>query len=390
MKKQILFLAMFTLALIFAGSNNVLGQAVYKNYIEGTPVCPEAIPLTCAGAVTGAPELSPVAGAPYTYTIAALPATVSSVLWFVTNDLNVIHPTTNLLTTTRDPGDGTGTYLATSGPANVYNNNTATPNTSMSVNLSWKNFDGNINTVLLVAYVKGAAGCTDNIEVWRIKPVFTFTLDVLSMNDDGSLGSTAVPASECVSPVQSAVYTPGTTDYLTMNYGKNYVFFNVTAANFVGSWKPLIAATATTGTIGTVEWAYPSQATLNAASQATGIWNPATSIVKKQNVVANDSVVGPLANAQCIIVRVEVINNAIEAPINTAVNAITLTVDGTMRDAGTNSYAVAALKDVDEPATAGGACRNDYLDTATFNITARPDINEVAPTTLLGPFVPKN
>jgi len=365
MKKQILFIAMFTLALIFAGSNHVFGQ-VYPNYVTGAPACVVAKPLVCATIAT-APELSPTPGVSYTYTISTTPAAVGSVLWYVTDQNAVITAGALTPAANVDKADGTGSYILTA-PALVYNIAGAVK----TIAITWKNFDGNVKEVLLVAYVTGAAGCSDNVQVWRIKPVFNFTLDLMSMYDTGGLGTTVAPANECVSAVQSANYVGGATNKMAMDYGKNYIFFSVNAANFVGSWMPTITAAANTyGTIGTITWATPTEAVKNAAGVANGVWNlPSVAVTASGGAAA---VVGQ--TGECIVVRVEVLNGNNEGLV---ANTITLKIDGVMYDPIALNYTNITLKDMDEPLVAG-ACVNNITDQADYIINPRPTITESNP-----------
>ena len=366
---------MFTLALFFAGTNTAFGQVVYSNYVTGAPACVTANTLNCASSAALG-HLNPTPGVIYNYKIATTPAAVGSVLWFVTDQSNIIVGTgpAPVLQPTRDPGAGAGNYILSNG-AN-YNVAGAGDN----IDISWKNFDGVANKVVLVAYITGAVGCSDNVEVWRIEPKFTFTLDVLSMFDGGTLPSVGNVAEECVSPVESATYDGNN---LTMNYGKNYVFFSVNAANFVGSWMPALSAVSTTGTVGTVQWAYPLEAVKNLAGVATGTWNATTVPV---NALVGGGVVG--TGGECIVVRVEIINAGVEAPAGVAINTVTLSVDGIMHDPIANIYTNATLKDLSEGALVTDPCRNNIPDLADYKILARPDITEVTPAP--GTFEPKN
>lgn len=369
MKKQLFILILA----VFASTSLSFGQVKYKDYVD-VAGCVTAKSLVCAGTST-TPELNPKPGVTYTYEVATVPTTVQSVLWFVTDASQVIDNSgaAPVLTSTRDVATGAGSYIL-SAPAAVYN---VTTNTAMSIDISWKNFDGNTKEVLLVAYVTGASGCSDNIQVWRIKPVFNFTLDLASMQDDGTLGTTAAPAHECVSPVESAKYVSGSNE-LQMNYGKNYAFFSINAANFVGSWMPDLKATATYGTIGSVTWATPT----DAVKATGGVWN-ATTVAVPASAAATGGVVGTAG--ECIIVRVEVVNGKNEG---LADNTVKLTVDGVMFDPVANNYTNTTLKDMDEPASGSGACVNNITDEANYIINARPDINEVKPAPVT--FVPKN
>jgi hypothetical protein len=375
MKKQILFLAMFTLALFFVSSSKVFGQVDYHPYLDAAPAsCVTAKTLTCAGTTT-TPELSPTPGVSYNYKIKTDPTTVGSILWFVTTNPEIIKVsgTAPVLQASREDKAGAGNYVLSATSA-VYN----TPGTVDNIDIVWKNFDGNANTVFVVAYVQGASNCSDNVEIWRIKPIFNFTLDVMSMYDNGTLGTTAAPANECVAPVESATYTPGTPGNLTMNYGKNYVFFEVNAANFVGSWMPNLSAAAVGGAaVASVAWAYPADATSGAAAG----WHPTTDAV-------NAKVAGGVVNGtgECIIVRVEINNASTEAPVGASPSVVTLTVNGIMHDpTGAGSYTNNALRDVDEGSP---TCVQDHDDTAIYNINARPNIDEVTPAAPT--FIPKN
>ena len=354
MKKQILFLVFFLLA-AFAGMNRSFGQT-YINYVEGAPACTPAVPLACASAAT-ADALHPNPGTSYLYSVTTTPGTVDAIHWFVTTETNVIAAAT--LTGTRDGNPGT--YVQT---ADGHYDNPASTNTS--INITWNNFDGSTTTVLLVAYVQGADGCSDNIEVYKIEPIFNFTLDVAGILDDGTLG-----AEECVSPVESAIYNAGT-NQLDMDYGENWVFFSVNAANFVHSWEPTFSATTTSGTIGTVQWAYPADA------QADVNWNNSGTPVMEQN---GSGEVG--STGECIVVRVQVDHGNTEAPEGAATTTVTLSIDGVMYN-GTD-YSDGNLADLDE---GNPDCVNNVTDTADYTLLPRPQIDDA--TGVAPGFVIKN
>ena len=365
MKKQILFLAMFTLALIFAGTTRSFAQTYIKHVDGGTPDCAPAIGLGCA---TTSGPLNPTPGQIYNYSLSTDPAAIGSVHWFVTD----VDPlAAGALTTTRDADDGAGDYILDAEDA-VYN----LPAIQIKdIDISWQWFDGAVKEVLLVAYITGASGCSDNIEVWRIQPTFSFTLDVLSMAFDGNLGTVAVPASECVSPAESATYNDPN---LTMDYGENWVFFSVNAANFANSWMPALSAVVTgTSTIVAVEWAYPADAVSGAAAG----WH-ATTVPVAASAAATNGVVG--GTGECIVVRVEVQHGNNPTPIGTGnTETVTLSVNGIMYDAANTNYTNPALADVDEVA---GSCVNTITDEGKFTLLPRPSATALVPT----PFVPKN
>ena len=382
MKKQILILTFFVAA--FLAGNNAFGQVLYDaNYVEGVSVaCTPAVGLSCA---TDADPLHPLPGEVYTYavTLTAGASTTPTIHWFVTDDLDVIS-VNGVLTTDIDAigGDYVLTAGADPGTATNAKYNDAT-NTTPTIDISWNSFPGT-TPVLLVAHVYDEIACTDNIEVWRIEPTFGFTLDIAGLLDDGTLG-----AEECVSPIVSAIYDGSAN--LTMDYGDNYVYFTVNAANFVDSWMPTMSASYTgTGTVSDIEWAYPDQAILGTAGAASGTWNSATTAVDASS--ASGGTVG--AGGECIIVRVNVDHGSTENDYLAGSQTVTLSIDGIMSDpaaVGTaTEYTNGNLADLDEPTT-GTACANDITDEATYTITPRPAlVDNTTDTPNVTDFEPKN
>lgn len=362
---------MVSLAFIFAGTTKSFGQDL--NYLPAT-ACAPITALTCAA--DG--HLNPLPGKTYTYSIDVNPdpATVGYIQWFV-YDATVtggimVGGSIAAAVAAAEANDGTSQYLI-SATAAAYNSNT---NISPNIDISWQSFDGATKRILLVAYVKGENGCNDNMEVWRIEPSFAFTLDIAGLMPDGNLPATG-NAVECIVPVQDATYD-GTN--LTMNYGENYIFYTVTAANFVHSWQPTFSMVAnntqTAINIATdVTWAYPDQAILVA-----GTWNAVTDPVL---AVAGSGSVG--AAGECIIVRVRLDHNGAENDATAARNVI-LGVDGTMYNVVADNYTTASLRDIDPSASA--PCTNTVTDQAQYDLTPRPQIVEITPAP--GTFEPKN
>jgi len=367
MKKQILILAMVTLALFFVGMKSYGQDANYINV--GTPTCPVPALLNCATGTVG--PLNPIPGVVYTYTVSVAPpvGTGGYIQWFVTDDAALIDATG--LIAGIEPNTGASPYLLAATPAAAYN---STTNTSATIDVSWQSFDPAAHNVLLVAYVKGNNGCSDNIEVWRIEPTFTFRLEIAGINPDGTVPAASNAANECVTPVQSAVYDGAN---LTMDYGDNYVFFVVSAASFVDSWQPtfVVVSSSTPVALTDVTWAYPAQAIL-----AAGTWNAITVPVEAQNAL---NTVGDAG--ECIIVRVHVDHNAVE---NDVASTVTLTVDGIMYDVANNNYTNPDLADLDNGATPADPCVVGSNDVEIFTLNPRPNITEVAPPPVS--FEPKN
>lgn len=362
MKKQILIFAVFVLAL-FAATKS---YAQDLDYILA-PACAPVTPIPCAVA----DALHPIPGNTYTYTVTVAPGvTTGYIRWFAYN-----ATTTSTLITggsmaaaiaAAEANGGTSQYLLAADAAK-YNLTTSTSN---SIDASWQSFDGTSSQILLVAYVQGEGGCSDNIEVFRIQPTFSFTLDIAGLLPNGTIPASG-NAVECVTPVQSAVYTAPN---LVMDYGDNYVYFAVTAANFVHSWSPTFTiptnTTQTTVAVSDITWAYPLEAVKNAAGVANGTWNAATAPVL---AVAGSGAVG--AGGECIIVRVHLDHGNDE---NDAASAITIGVDGVMYNVPTTNYANAALQDLD-PGVAPGPCTNTVTDLATYDLTPRPAITTTLP-----------
>ena len=346
------------------------GQVVDYDYINvGSPTCPIPAVLNCGTGTAG--PLNPVPGVVYPYTVTVSPdVSTGYIQWFVTDATTTLVNGNGPVAGIMEPNDGTSPYLLAATPALAYN---STSNTSATINISWQSFDGTATPVLLVAYVKGENGCSDNIEVWRIEPTFTFRLEIAGINPDGTVAGPNA-AAECVSPVQSAIYD-GTN--LTMDYGYNYVFFIVSAASFVDSWQPTFAVSSSSTTVTTADitWAYPAQAILPA-----GIWNAITVPVEAQDPL---NAVGD--NGECIIVRVLVDHGAVE---NDVASTVTLTVDGIMYDIANDNYTNPDLADRDNGATPSDPCVVGSNDVEIFNLTPRPNITENNPGA--GTFEPKN
>lgn len=363
MKKQILFLILLAAA-VLVGSGKSYAQIVptatlntEEDALTATPTyCVPAIPLTC---VENATALTPIAGESYNYEISTSPN--AKVTWIVTSDANVLT-SQGVLTSAVDADGGGGSYILDAEDG-VYANS---GNTATDIDITWKTFTQ--TGVLLVAYAVDEVGCTDNIEVWQILPSYAFTLDIAGLTDAGAQG-----ASECVVPVQTATFN-GTS--LVKDYGTNYIFFSVNAANWVNSWKPTIAASTNGGSaIGTIEWAYADE-----ASGASSIWHTATDPI----LASHYSTTSVGSTGQCIVVRVPVQHLA--ATESLADEVVTLEIDGNMYDSENSDYL--SYPDLDEEASSGSGCQTDITDAANYTITPRPNVLEVNP--VPGTFVPSN
>lgn len=378
MKKQILFLAILVMAILATttifGQNPI--QPIPYTALTAVPTaCPAPTPVTCPS-----DAIHPIPGNPYEYSI-EVPTNLGAgatfrYRWFVTQDPNIITTTGGVTSITSNIEAATGTGLHVQSAVTNYNDIAAGSNT---ITITWKSFTHDpTQPVLVVIYVEGDDGClTNNVEVYQIEPIHAFTLDIANMAPDGTLpGANYV---SCVSPVYSAIYTAGS---LTMNYGTNYLYFAVTAANFTDSWLPSFQLTGIAAPrTAVVEWQYP-----NLANVATG-WHDATVPVVASGGAGSS--VG--AAGECIIVRVTVNNNTEET---VAAAPISLAVNGVMNDPTTVAadYTALAYEDVHFTGCTADGFTNDI---ANQILSPRPNVN----TTTVGvnppypnpePFIPKN
>lgn len=431
MKKQILLFAFFTMALIFAGINKSNGQEKSPAPAVGgtAPTCITPTPLNatlCAGT-----PLAPFVGVPYTYEVTVTtPTGTKSYNWFVTTNKTFISTTAlvSSVTATIENGTGLDPHILAAGTIPAAStgyggyNTPATTGTS-KIEIAWKYWVHDPTApVFLVVYVKNDASCiNDNIQVYVIKPIHSFTLDIapiLANGTPGAISPTVAVDGPCASPISSALFNvpDGThpNGYITVEHGVNYLYYMVTAANFNKSWLPKFQVSgtgidATSGTaaggrvVTAIDWQY------RATSNSTATWNATTppvldatntffassgALATAVPVVAADGVFGG-NTGECIVVRVTVANHRIET---LAAEPITLAVDGIMYDAATplTPYANAALGDIHytSGAGAGETCPWTDLfvnDRALVNIMPRPTVTDAIPNTPNPTdFLPKN
>lgn len=366
MKKQIFLLMIAIMASITIAWSQPL-QPPTETALSAVPtVCATPTPVACPS-----DALRPVPGSPYTYsiTIPNSPEFADGLRyrWFVTQDPNILTTTGGVTSFTSDikPGDGTGIHIQSA----VANYNDLV-NGSNQIVITWKSFvHVPTQPVLVVIYVVGEDGClTNNMEVYEIQPVHAFTLDIANMASNGTI----VPSGHetCVSPVQSAIYDPGTKT-MAMNYGTNYLYFAVNAANFTDSWLPEFLLTGHGGRTATIEWQRPATANV-----ATG-WNAAT--VPVQALAGTGASVG--SAGECIIVRVTIAHLAEETITDLP---ITLAVNGIMNDPTTPAvdYTNRTFEDVHH-----ADCLADSFDNDIANqvIKQRPDLTSTTPGVAPGP-----
>lgn len=304
MKKQILFIAFFTLALMFAGTNNVLGQAVAGSAPK---------PLLCANSA-----INPIAGVPYDYTAAFNPDGGTAFIYATTS--------TSLVT-----GSARAATVATSGGAivsvgtNYATNITTSGNTT--ANIIWNSAGLAAVTpttpLLVVAeYTATSPNCANDLKVWNIIPKNAFTIDIRSMEKDGTNPAAyGAKTQQCSDDIESATFNT-TSVSMNMDYGDQTLYFEVIAANFTGSFTPsfqidglaagqsaaifwgVSAATATTS-LGAIANSTP----VNGTAVSTALTNTSAGVsIYVKVVIQNDKYANSVG--QTITLAVDAVNSS--------------------------------------------------------------------------------
>ena len=423
MKKQILFLAIFTLAVFLAGTTKVMAQAKAYDSIPGA--LPSNIdPRVLVGCT--ADELHPVQGQEYTYSVVATPQT--DVRWFVINNADLKDPAigggvdsivgfNGVLpagSSYIDPSDGTGPYIYGDGTNKISGYDTdGTPNTTgemHSIDITWKYFDGlRPNEVLLVAYATDSVGCTNNLVVYRIIPEPAFTIDIAVLDQTGDsinepwYGRTTgmTTSGECVSRIESAIYTsvddvtPNAADnVLVVDYGENWVYFLVNGANYIDSWMPEFQISYAGGAAPAIEasWAYRTDALSTTATDWNfltpgGTWTSADPVIANADAstagttgyeVGDGNV--PVAGGEAIVVRVRldwgtlIEHDQATGTLTFAANGVAY--DGDDSSGGTFFDNRTVFEDLHFEDCDVDSFDNDVVD---YEITKRPQVEEGTP-----------
>ena len=177
-------------------------------------------------------------------------------------------------------------------------------------------------------------------------------------------------ATQCVDIVRSAVYNSGTID---MDYGTDTLYFEVVAANFATFWYPTFQAT--TGSLAgdqtwDIGWAYTKPDAISGnfiEPERTGLTD-AASFTAADSIYTNETTtVGGVS----IYVRVVIHNNTY--PTLTT-SLFGLAVDG--QDATDQWDLVNDLT----ASNCSDPTKADQNDIGYYNITPRPDIDDLDPT----------
>ncbi|MCB8963414.1 MAG: hypothetical protein H6536_00050 [Bacteroidales bacterium] len=377
MKKQILFLAMLTMAIIFAGTNSVFGQLL--------PGVTTTTPIATIACETSALPLHPVPGVPFTYTMTnGSGATSANWTWYATKDANFVTagtpPVLNLATQlTVASGDLVATGMSANyGVDNIGGTNAA--ENSVTINWSaailagtdYQGIPGPGTPTFVVGYSEGIAGCADNLQVFELNPQPNFTIDIAAIDATGTtLGWDVNTEEQCVDKVQSATYAAGA---ITVDYGTNTIYYEVAARNFVNDFAP--SFTILGGLLTDQTATISIYASYSDATASTGaLWTSAALTTADMNTLVNSNTsldavnVADIADGVSFFVKVVIDNNTEESlvdnPFVLAVDAYDNTSSGAIQ-AGVSIW---DMEDADCPTLADAA---DQIDNATITITPRP------------------
>lgn len=306
--------------------------------------------------------LNPIAGKKYFYEAAATPAGGQFLFW-ATKDYSFISTTSGTTTT------NVGTRLTTTTQLLQTSANYGTAAASEIVEITWSDATLNGTTAAAPTFVAvhyqapSTGGCADNLKVWKIEPIKAFTVDIRNLNNDTFAAlNYDIETEQCLDIVRGATWV---TDKVEYDFGTQYLYFEVIAANFTNSWTPTFVLTGNhPSQTYTIEWT-------DTPPPFTGAtWYPATTAVP---TTASSTELGV-----SIYVRVTIANNNYEG---IADRDITLAVDGqnSVGDWDIENNTLSDAGPLCNPTT--GA---DQMDQATQVLKARPEETPVDP----GTFAP--
>lgn len=390
MKKQILILAFFVLAMM-AGTVNSFGQtAVHHNYPK---------PLTCDN-----DALHPIAGKAYTYDVGIdAPHDGGNFTWWATKDPNFLSTTlgvttTNMATTKLTTATG---LLATNPEYATTTKKDSTIITWSGAILNGTSYQGadvtKSPTFVAVQYQPGATStfCSDNLKIFELNPVNGFTVDIKNIANEKVIAGALAAADtlafgatedQCVDLVRLATYN-ATDKGIDYDFGTNILYYEVIAANFSGTFTPSFKIDGLQLTQeAKIEWdyslAFTTPVTVIAAAKASdnGSGLTGTPFASPSTVTTNAT---NTAIGVSIYVRVTVSNKTFET---LAVNPLTISVDA---ETQFGNYDVINGTAADDCSTAAA----DFIDNSTQDIKARPTVTNTIPLIIPanpGNYIPKN
>jgi len=221
----------------------------------------------------------------------------------------------------------------------------------------------------------GTPTCSNNMKVYQIIPKNAFTVDILNIKNSDKTTELAYGTTDtqCYADILSAKYDAPTSK-MVFDYGVNYLYFEVVAANFTGSFTPSFKLSGLkTGQKALVEWtvdktlATAGLTALGAAQTAT----TGTVLDFTGTAVAADPAITDMSKGVSIYIKVTVTNGLYEG-LND--DAISLAVE-----------AANASGDADIDNTTCAAPATTFEDVATQTLNKRPT---VIPDPATGTFVP--
>ncbi len=357
---------MIVMAILVIGLSTSYGQTV-------TCPVPRPVDVTCLPS----DALHPVAGTPYDYTVSVpTPPGTKEYTWFVTQDPAFIAA--GVLTGNRETAPGL--HIAAAGAGY---NNPATGAPTLSI--TWKSFVPDpALPVFVVINVKNTASTPDacvsqNMKVFKILPVNAFTLDIANVSVAGVAAAYDTPIDRCIHDIVTATYDATAPEGVIYDFGIDYLYYVVTAANFTASWRPSVqlAGVDAQETITAVDWAFNTDfafATAHPMPLAAGTYTATDPVT----VVNPTGTVGQAG--ECILIRVTIDHTA--SPLQyqgLSDETITLAVDGV-----TELALVPPIPDVHYSSTqpvANALCGlpdGFQFDKAVQTIKPRPDIQAPA------------
>ncbi len=370
MKKQFLLL----IVAFFAAVSMSWGQAkmVHVSIPQGSTCTPTAE--------------RPVAGVPFAYQVSVNP-NAGTYRWWATKDANFITaPGVDNTSTALTVASGD---LMSSTSAN-YNTNQVGAANGAVVTITWSDdilsrtakgvlvgspgsTSAPTSTFVAFHYTSASGECADNFKAYEIDPVHAFTVDIRNITDDTRvIQGYGTDVSQCPAGVASATYTVGTG--MQYNYGIDYMYYEVVAANFSSFWVPTYTVSGTaTAQVTSIEYTYADPSTWGTSSPT---WTTVNSGWAGGTHFEVDPSVSSTQNGVSVFLRMTIRNNTYEG-INQ--RAVTLIVDGqnSVQKWDINNGTGNACVDV-------GAA--DQADRATQNLLVRPNVTPVNP----GTFIPGN
>lgn len=265
MKKQ-LFLILTLAVFIVSFSSSAFAQLAPR-------------PVTC---LTG-DALHPIAGTDYAYTIDIPNITEFTgalhYRWFVTQSTSFINAGAFAATV---EADGSFFNVISGSGYNLI----APPNAgSNTITLNWHSsgYDPTLPLFVGILVIGDNGVCSpNNMKVYKILPQQAFTLDIANLNAGatpdvaGTLeAGYGINLDKCIHDIVTATYDATAPEGVLYDFGVDYMFYEVVAANFSDSWKPsfTLAGIDAEETV-TVEWDEDKNFTSpHAMTLAAGIWS---------------------------------------------------------------------------------------------------------------------